>query len=81
MKKKVVHLLFSMFQNKELYSVMSYENLDDFYAEIGYGLESELILLELNVQGTSDLQDLFMDYELNLDNKMSDEEFEKKWLV
>lgn len=36
---------------------VSYANVDEFYGFLGYELELNHVLLSLNIQGTSDLQE------------------------
>lgn len=78
-KKTVIHLLFCMFQEQETYSIVSYESVDDFYASLGDTFESENLLHLLDVNGTSDLQEMLIDYNANLDGDMTDEAFGEKW--
>lgn len=62
LKLKILHMLISMFQEQESYSVLNYEQVDDFYAMVGYNLESEQLLHELDIHSTSDLQSIFIEY-------------------
>lgn len=80
MKKNIIHLLFTLFQEQEEYDIGSYESIDDFYSYIGYDLESENLLVNIGINGTSDLQKLFLDYLSNLNGELSDERFEIEWL-
>lgn len=58
-KKEVMYLLINLFNTK--YDELNYDNVDEFYAFIGYDLESEQLLQELNICGTSDLLDALED--------------------
>lgn len=74
LKLNLVHLLFTMYQDQEE-DVMNYDCVDEFYATIGYELESEKLLNALNINGTSDLQDTFINYSLYLNNQISELKF------
>lgn len=80
MKKNVVNLLFSLFTSETTNSIYDYEQIDEFYSTIGYELESENLLRDLKVNGTSDLQEILIDYNNNLDGEMTDKDFSRKWL-
>ena len=56
MKEQVIYLLRRMYDQK--FEELSYEGIDEFYAEIGYDLESEGLLRELGLSGTSDFMEL-----------------------
>lgn len=79
-KNNVIHLLFSLFQDQEHYSAASYESMDKYYGYIGYTLDSEQLLHELNIHSTSDLQEMLIEYNGKLEGDLSDDEFEDKWL-
>ena len=80
MKKSIIKLLFNMFQNHLFNDVNNYDYVDNFYSTIGYDYESEMLLRQLGIHGTSMLQNLFIDCLDNLDGKLSDKEFNDKWI-
>lgn len=80
MKLNVIHLLFCLFQEQENYSILSYESIDEFYSRLGYELESEWLLKDLSINGTSDLVGLLTDYNNLLENEITKAVFSDKWL-
>ncbi|QBZ70208.1 hypothetical protein [Enterococcus phage vB_EfaM_Ef2.3] len=80
MKLNVIHLLFCLFQEQENYSILSYESIDEFYSRLGYDLESEWLLRDLSINGTSDLAELLTDYNNLLENEITKAVFSDKWL-
>ena len=77
LKESVVHLLFMLFQEENTHSLVEYQSVDDFYAMIGYDFESEILLNQLNVHSTSDLQELFLNYNGHLNGDMIEDEWYK----
>ena len=77
LKESIVHLLFMLFQEENTHSLVDYQSVDDFYAMIGYDFESEILLNQLNVYSTSDLQELFLNYNGYLNGKMIEDEWFK----
>lgn len=77
-KIRTIHMLFSLFQSQESYSITSYDSVDKFYSYIGYDLESEQLLHSLNVHGTSGLMTLFSNYNAYLEGDLAEEDFVKK---
>lgn len=77
-KIQTIHMLFSLFQSQESYSITSYDSVDKFYSYIGYDLESENLLHSLNVHSTSGLMTLLSDYNAYLEGELPEEEFVKK---
>ncbi|OQO83372.1 hypothetical protein BH739_16385 [Enterococcus casseliflavus] len=59
LKSDMSLFLFRLFE-EEGKSAKSYEDIDDFYARIGYDYEAQNLLYALRIQGTSDLQELFL---------------------
>ncbi|AII28569.1 hypothetical protein EFP_118 [Enterococcus phage EF24C] len=80
MKLNVIHLLFCLFQEQENYSILSYESIDEFYSRLGYDLESEWLLRDLGINGTSGLAELLTDYNNLLENEITKAVFSDKWL-
>lgn len=80
MKLNVIHLLFCLFQEQESYSILSYDSIDEFYSRLGYDLESEWLLRDLSINGTSDLIELLTDYNNLLENEITKAVFSDKWL-
>lgn len=70
-----------MFQNHLFNDVNNYDYVDNFYSTIGYDYESEMLLRQLGIHSTSMLQNLFIDCLDNLEGKLSDKEFNDKWIV
>lgn len=52
LKEEVKTLIIKLFDG----DVTDYDDVDDFYAYLGYDLELKHLLMEFNIQGTSDLQ-------------------------
>lgn len=75
LKESIVHLLFMLFQEENTHSLVDYQSVDDFYAMIGYDFESEILLTQLNVYSTSDLQELFLNYNGHLNGDMIEDEW------
>ena len=74
LKESIVHLLFMLFQEENTHSLVDYQSVDDFYAMIGYDFESEILLNQLNVYSTGDLQELFLNYNGYLNGDMIEDE-------
>ena len=70
LKESIVHLLFMLFQEENTHSLVDYQSVDDFYAIVGYDFESEILLNQLNVYSTGDLQELFLNYNSHLNGDM-----------
>ena len=59
MEKLIVEMLYNLYVS--LYDEeLDYNTVDNFYGYIGYELESEKLLQELNVNSTSQLQELLL---------------------
>ena len=86
LKESIVHLLFMLFQEENTHSLIDYPSVNDFYAMLGYDFESETLLNQLNVYSTSDLQELFLNYNGYLNGDMIEDEWfkylkgNKKWI-
>lgn len=80
LKMQSIHLLFNLFQENKLNKLTNYESVDNFYSYIGYDLESEGLLRNLNIHGTSVLQKLLIDYNDYLDIKLEEDVFVKRHL-
>lgn len=78
-KIQTIHMLFSLFQSQESYSITSYDSVDEFYSYIGYDLESENLLHSLNVHSTSGLMALLSDHNAYLDGDLPEEDFVKRF--
>lgn len=79
MKLHVINLLFNLFQEQGEQTNLNYESIDSFYALLGYELESEQLLEDLKINGTSDLLELLTDYDSFLDGEITEEAFCNKW--
>lgn len=57
-KSNIEHMVFMMYVDKFDTEHVEYNLVDEFYSYLGYSLESQNLLLDLGVQGTSDLFEL-----------------------
>lgn len=57
-KKLVENLLYHMYIEQRKQDEITYDNVDSFYAYLGYTLEQEQLLKELQIESTSDLVDM-----------------------
>lgn len=81
LKMQSIHLLFNLFQENESNKLTNYESVDNFYSYIGYDLESEGLLRNLNIHGTFVLQKLLIDYNDYLNVKLEEDVFVKRHLT
>ena len=56
-------ILHSLFTNGDFGDELNYDNVDDFYAHLGYDLNLNQELIKLGIEGTSDLLDFLKEYE------------------
>lgn len=56
----IVNMLANLYMNLYNTDEFDYSTVDDFYAYIGYDLESQQLLLDLRIECTSDLQELLL---------------------
>ena len=54
-KERVLEFIFKIYMNWTEESEISYEDVDDFYGYVGYDLEEEKLLNELDIHSTRDL--------------------------
>ena len=60
-KNIAITILLRLYQEKyNDFDEYDYETVDEFYAYLGYDLELHHELLELNIQGASDLQEVLI---------------------
>lgn len=57
MKDQLLNLLLNLYFDREGYDIV-YDRVDEFYSYLGYTLEAEDLLQDLEVQSTSDLVEL-----------------------
>lgn len=60
LKKQVAIFLLSLYQDTMNSIEIEYELVDRFYAYLGYELEADELLSALDINGTSDLEELLM---------------------
>lgn len=81
LRKSIINLLFCLFLDKKNGSLINYNDVDDFYAYIGYGLESELLLHALNIHSTSDLQAVLLSYCDLSNGDITQNDFKQDWIT
>lgn len=81
LKLGLIHFLLQLYFEQQETDQLDYDALDEFYASIGYDYESENLLHMLNINGTSDLLELFTDYQAFQDNDIAIADFSAKWLT
>lgn len=67
LKEEVKTLIIKLFDG----DVTDYDDVDDFYAHLGYDLELKHLLMEFNIQGTSDLHEFLEQDFFGKNRKMS----------
>lgn len=66
LKTKITHLLLNLYYQYTQADTLNYDDVDGFYGHLGYDLESEALLHQLNIHGTSDLYEQLKRHEAAL---------------